>query len=122
MTVEVIEKDGVTYRLLYGFGKIQKARFILASNLPESLKRIALAGGEIEDSDLKQVPPDEALAYSTKTNTELVKLVLVDASDKLSQVSIDEYVDSYLPEEVGKQIADRIREVTRSQVEKKQSP
>lgn len=119
MTVETIEKDGVTYKILYGFGKIQKARYLLASNLPESLKRIAMAGGEIEESDMKNVPPDEALAYSTKTSSELVKLVLQSASDKPADVSIEEYVDSHLPESVGKDIVSRIREVLKTDTQKK---
>lgn len=116
MTVETIEKDGVTVKILYGFGRLQKAHHIIYSFMPDRLKRIQASGGEIEDSDLKQVSPEEVLEYNAKANPALVKLVLQSASDwDPSKMGVDEYVDTVLPEEVGLEIVKRVKAATTKQ-------
>ncbi len=109
MTVETIERDGVSVRIAYGFGKLQRVRYMLASDLPASLKRIAISGGEAEPSDVEKVTPEETLDYNAKVLPQIVKLVLQSASDKPEAMSFDEYIDSYLPEPIGKEIIIRVR-------------
>src|SRR5437016_1792084 len=106
MTVETIEKDGVTYRLMIGFGRKQRARYLLYNLLPDSLKRIQASGGEVEDSDLKKLTADEVLKYNSELDPKLAELVLESASDwdKTKQTAI-EYVDTSLSERAGRVIS-----------------
>jgi hypothetical protein len=110
MTVETIEKDGVTVRILYGFGRIQRARYILYANLPDSLKRIQTAGGEVEPSDLDNVKPEDILDYNAKVFPQIAKLVLQSASDQ-GNMTVDEYVDNAMSESVGNEIVSRVKTV-----------
>ena len=60
MTVEWIEKDGKQFQILYGFGRLQKARSIYAKYLPESMKRAQITNVDISDDELiKKAAPDE---------------------------------------------------------------
>lgn len=110
MTVETFERDGINYRLLFGFGRLQKAHYFIYSFLPESLKRAQAAGGELEESDFKKVTPEEILDYNSKLAPALAKLVLDSATDwDKSKMTVDEYVDSYLAESAGLEISQRIK-------------
>src|SRR5438094_194872 len=106
MTVETIEKDGVSYRVMIGFGRKQRARYLLYSQLPDALKRIQAAGGEIEESDLKALPPADILDYNATLHPKLVRLVLESATDwDRSKIGVDEYVESHMSESAGYAIA-----------------
>ena len=110
MTVETIEKDGVSVRILYGFGRIQRARYIFNANLPDGLRRIQGAGGQVEDSDIDKVGPEEILDYNAKVFPQIVKLVLQSASDQ-GEMTIDEYVDNAMPETIGLAVVSRMKAV-----------
>jgi uncharacterized protein YqiB (DUF1249 family) len=112
MTVEMIEKDGVSYRIMIGFGRKQRARYLLYSCLPDSIKRIQAAGGQVEESDLRKLTADEVLDYNATLNPRLVKLVLESASDwDKSKMNVDEYVDSSLSEAAGNEITVRVKAI-----------
>src|SRR5207302_11457660 len=99
MTVETISKDGVEYRLMIGFGRKQRARYLLYNLLPDSLKRIQAAGGEAEESDLTKLTADEALQSNHESDPELAKLLSEPASDwDKTKQNVREYVDSPLSE------------------------
>ncbi len=108
MTVETIERDGVTVRIMYGMGRLLRARYILHSNLPDSLKRIQAAGGKVEESDMDQISPEEILRYNAEVMPQLAKLVLQSASDQ-GQMTADEYVDSAISESLGTEIVLRVK-------------
>ena len=112
MTVETITRDGVEYRLMIGFGRKQRARYLLYNLLPDSLKRIQAAGGEVEESDLKKLTADEVLKYNSELDPELAKLVLESASDwDKTKQNVGEYVASNRPFLVNRESLIRSRQM-----------
>lgn len=112
MTVETIEKDGISYRIMIGFGRKQRARYLLYSCLPDSIKRIQAAGGQVDDADLRKLTADEILDYNATLSPKLVKLVLESATDwDKSKMSVDEYVESLLSESAGHDISNRVKAI-----------
>jgi len=111
MTVEWIEKDGKQFQILYGFGRLQKARSIYAKYLPESMKRAQITNVDISDDELiKKAAPDELLFYNEHVSMEICALVLHEAPDwDKSKLTVSDYVDGYLPDDVGLEILKRIR-------------
>lgn len=111
MTVEWIEKDGKKWQILYGFGRIQRARSIYAKHLPDSIRRAQIANPDISDADLmKKATPQDLLAYNEFVGREICELVLNEATDwDKASVPVKEYVDSHLPEDIGFEIIERVR-------------
>src|SRR3990167_5315506 len=113
MTVEWIERDNKRFQILYGFGRIQRTKVLFYSLLHDACKRAQIANPDITEKELiAKASPQEILEYNQKLGVELAKLVLNDAPDwDKTKVSVEEYVDSYLPEDVGLEIANRMRDV-----------
>src|SRR5439155_2382051 len=124
MTVETISRDGVEYRLMIGFGRKQRARYLLYNLLPDSLKRIQAAGGEVEESDLKKLTADEVLKYNSELDPELAKLVLESASDwDKTKQNVGEYVDFTLVESAGRDISAWVKKQCADELDgKKKAP
>lgn len=113
MTAEWFERDGKKYQIIYGFGRVQKAKVLFYSHLPDACKRAQIANPDITEMELiAKASPQEVLEYNQRLGVELAKLVLNEAPDwDKAKVSVEEYVDSYLPEDVGLEIAVRMRDV-----------
>ena len=128
MTVEWIERDGKKWQIMYGYGRLQRARFLLYSLLPDSLKRAHIADPDGTGTDLlKRATPEDALSYTTRTGVEIAKLVLNEATDwDKSTMDVSTYVDSSLPSDVGdeifRRVSNAIEDGTVSGESKKNSP
>ena len=110
MTVEWIEREGKKWQIMYGYGRLQRARFLLYSLLPDSLKRAHIADPDGSGTDLlKRATPEDALSYTTRTSVEIAKLVLNEATDwDKTQMDVSAYVDTSLPSDIGDEIFRRI--------------
>ena len=111
MTIEWIETSEGRFQILFGYGRLQKARSILYRLLPDSIKLAQIANPDATDAELlKKASVEETIEYRVQTGIELAKLVLNQAPDwDKEKVTIEEYVDGHLPADVGDQISDWVR-------------
>ena len=109
--LERIERDdGKFWTILVGYGRIQRARAILMKNLPDAVKRAQVADPDASDIDLmRKASPEDIANYNAQTGIEIAKLVLHEAHDwDKAVVTVADYVDGYLPEEIGSEILRRV--------------
>lgn len=110
---ETIRRGDAWWTFAYGFGRIQRARALSYSLLPDAVKRAQIANQDITMKELMdKVGPEVYIQYSHTIRVELAVLVLDSAHDwNKSEKSARDYVDEDLPEGVGDEIAGRIADV-----------
>ena len=99
--------------VVYGYGKLQRVSHILSSYLPDAVKRRLTVNPDISDVDaFKDVPLDDILTYREKTEPEIVRLVIQNASDwDKSKMTVEDYVDNELPYDVAQEVVSRMKTV-----------
>ena len=97
--------------VVYGYGKLQRVSHILSSYLPDAVKRRLTVNPDISDVDaFKDVPLDDILTYREKTEPDIVRLVIQNASDwDKSKMTVEDYVDNELPYDVAQEVVSRMK-------------
>lgn len=111
MVLERIERGEKWWEILYGFGKLQKARHIYTSYLPEAVRRAQIADPDAaEEQLLGKMTQSEITGFNQAVSVEILNLVLHRAHDLSDGTSKSDYIDSHLPEDVGLEILRRVRD------------
>src|SRR3990167_4168653 len=110
MVVESITRGGAWGAICFGYGRILKARHAFSSLAPESMKRALLANPEADMKEVvRNIGADEILAYNERLAREVIPIVLHEAHDWDKQkMSAVEYLDTSMPEDVGREIVRRM--------------
>ena len=110
MTVELITRGEKTWRILYGYGRIQKIRTLFQKSLPERVKRAIVANPDVDSKQIwDDLSVEERVAYDEVTGPAVAKIVLQEATDwDKSKMTVDEYVDGEMPSDVGNEILLRV--------------
>ena len=110
MVLETISRGPLSWTILYGYGRLQKARVILVSGVPESIKRAQIADPELDPKDaLLKVTAEEIVSAESDMARKIACLVLDSAPDwDKTMMTAEDYVDTTLPPDVGTEILSRV--------------
>ena len=110
--IEEFRRGDKWWKIVLGFGRIQRVRSIYTEHLPERAKRALLANPNADGGDLlKDVSPDELQRYNENTGNAVLSAVLHSAHDWDGKTPPEVYVNDSLPEDVGEEILKRVRAV-----------
>ena len=110
--IEEFRRGDKWWKIVLGFGRIQRVRSIYTEHLPERAKRALLANPNADGGDLlKDVSPDELQRYNENTGNAVLSAVLHSAHDWDGKTPPEVYVNDSLPEDVGEEILRRVRAV-----------
>ena len=110
MVVERITRGEKWFDICYGYGRLLKARRVLA-DIPESIRRVLLVNPDATGEELlAKALPTDILDFNARTGREIAIIVLHHASDwDKGKIGVEEYVDGSLPIDVGEEILDRVQ-------------
>src|SRR3990167_1135269 len=110
--IEEFRRGDKWWKIVLGFGRIQRVRSIYTEHLPERAKRALLANPNADGGVfLKVVPPVELQRYNENTGNAVISAVLHSAHDWDGKTPPEVYVNDSLPEDVGEEILRRVRAV-----------
>lgn len=106
-----IKRGEKWWRYRLGFGRIQRARALVYSVMPDAVKRAQVANPELSPQDAaKLLTPGQLLEYQRDSIIGLVKIVLDSAFDwNQATMTKEDYVESVMPEDVGLEIAGAVQ-------------
>ena len=113
---ERITRGEKWYDIVYGYGKIQRGRYVQSAFLPDAVKRKLVIDPKLSEKEaFDGVSLDAVLDYNLKTERELLKVFLHAASDwDKTTTSQEDYIDNEIPEDVAKEIVLRAQRILAS--------
>lgn len=111
MTEEWIERGDNRWKIVYGYGRLEIARALYITLLPDQVKKAIEGNPDITDEEVsKLLTLGERTDYSTELGRRINALVIESGPGWTRAKSPPEnYVDAELPADVGAEIVQRMR-------------